>query len=302
VGSLGWFVLSAFAVVATALVYRDARARLPRTSARIWTAVTLVTAGLASPAYLIARPSRGSTWGLSEVVAVPVFFLLAILPIAILLESWAVRRGFLSPFGSIVAVMLVQNIALGGVSLYVALVKYRLRPASLGVTGGAWARRLLAAVIASGAALAGNFIGQNITVFATGLFVGQQAAAELISQREADTPVFRMLQEFRAPAEMATLVVLVAVVVPIGEELFFRGLTYGALRRVMNRHVAVLTSAVLFAAAHLQVVEFLPILILGMVLAYLYEFTGSLVPGMIAHGVNNLGALALFYMTRLPSP
>ena len=294
-GTLGWYVLSAFAVVATALVYRDARARLPRTSARIWTAVTLVTAGLASPAYLIARPSRGSTWGLSEVVAVPVFFLLAILPIAILLESWAVRRGFLSPFGSIVAVMLVQNIALGGVSLYVALVKYRLRPASLGVTGGAWTRRLLAAAIASGAA-------QNITVFATGLFVGQQAAAELISQREADTPVFRMLQEFRAPAEMATLVVLVAVVVPIGEELFFRGLTYGALRHVLNRHAAVLTSAVFFAAAHLQIVEFLPILILGMVLAYLYEFTGSLVPGMIAHGVNNLGALALFYMTRLPSP
>src|SRR2546425_301924 len=83
------------AVVATALVYRDAVARLPRTAARVWTAVTFVTAGLAAPAYLIARPSRGSTWGFSEVVAVPLFFVLAILPIAILLESWAVRQGLL---------------------------------------------------------------------------------------------------------------------------------------------------------------------------------------------------------------
>jgi membrane protease YdiL (CAAX protease family) len=292
----------AFAIAATVLVYRDARTHLRPTSARVWAIVTLVTAGLAAPAYVIARPSRGSTWGLSEVVALPVFFVVSILPIAILMASWAMRRGLLSPFGSVVAAMLVQNIVLGGVTLYIVLVKYRLRPASLGITGGAWARRLLAAAIASGAALAGNFIGQNLTVFAAGLFLGQQAATEMITQREADTPVFRMLQEFRAPTQMAVLVVLVAGVVPIGEELFFRGLTYGALRRVLNRHTAVLASAVFFAAAHLQVVEFLPILILGMILAYLYDLTGSLVPGMIAHAVNNLGALVLFYMTRMPGP
>jgi membrane protease YdiL (CAAX protease family) len=68
----------------------------------------------------------------------------------------------------------------------------------------------------------------------------------------------------------------------------------------LNRHAAVLASAAFFAAAHLQVVEFLPILILGLILTYLYEFTGSLVPGMIAHAVNNLAALALFYLTPLP--
>jgi membrane protease YdiL (CAAX protease family) len=39
-----------------------------------------------------------------------------------------------------------------------------------------------------------------------------------------------------------------------------------------------------------------------MILAYLYDLTGSLVPGMIAHAVNNLGALVLFYMTRMPGP
>jgi membrane protease YdiL (CAAX protease family) len=92
------------------------------------------------------------------------------------------------------------------------------------------------------------------------------------------------------------------VIVPIGEEVFFRGLTYGALRQRLGRHAAVLTSAAFFALAHLQFVEFLPILILGSILAYLYEFTGSLVPGMIAHAVNNLAALALFYSNPLPSP
>jgi CAAX protease family protein len=69
----------------------------------------------------------------------------------------------------------------------------------------------------------------------------------------------------------------------------------GALRRALHRHTAVVVSALFFAAAHLQVVELLPILILGLVLGYLYEITGSLVPGMIAHGLNNLAALFVFY-------
>ncbi len=69
-----------------------------------------------------------------------------------------------------------------------------------------------------------------------------------------------------------------------------------AARRALGRHTAVLASALFFAAAHVQPVEFLPILILGIVLAYLYEYTGSLVPGMIAHAVNNLAALVLFYV------
>ena len=98
------------------------------------------------------------------------------------------------------------------------------------------------------------------------------------------------------------LAVLVGLIVPIGEEMFFRGLTYGALRRMLNRHAAVLISAAFFAAAHLEPVEFLPILILGVILAYLYDYTGSLVPGMIAHSVNNLAALMLFYLSPMPSP
>jgi len=300
VGTLGWLIILQ-AVAVSVLVFLDARRHLSGTAAAVWAAVTLATAGLAAPAYVIARPSRAPAWGLTEVVALPIFFVVAILPIALVLEAW-VRRGQLSPFGSIIAVLLVQNTVLAGMSLYVALVKYRLLPASLGLTWGKWRPRLLAAAVASGAALTGNFVGQNLTIFAAGLVLGQQAAADLVMNREANTPVFRMLQEFHASTEMAILVVLVVVVVPIGEELFFRGLTYGALRRVLSRRIAVLASAAFFAAAHLQLVEFLPIFILGVILAYLYDFTGSVVPGMIAHAVNNLGALALFYLTRMPSP
>jgi len=55
--------------------------------------------------------------------------------------------------------------------------------------------------------------------------------------------------------------------------------------------------ALFFAAAHLEPTGILPIMLLGIVLAYAYDYTGSLVPGMIAHGVNNLTALASFYQS-----
>jgi membrane protease YdiL (CAAX protease family) len=301
VTTLEWLVL--FETVAmAALVYVDAAARLRWSSAVLWTLVTVATAGLAASAYLTVRPTRAPAWGLLEVVALPLFFVLAILPASLLLQVLALHLGVMSSLGFIVALTVMQNAIFAGASLYIALVKYRLPLASLGLTGGAWPRRFAAAALASAAALGGNFLGQNLTIFVAGLFIGQQAAGDLVTQQEARTPVFRLLREFRSPADMAMLAVLVAIVVPIGEEIFFRGLTYGAFRRRLGRHAAVLASALFFAAAHLSLVELMPILILGLILAYLYEYTGSLVPGMIAHAVNNLAALVLFYLSPLPSP
>ena len=299
--TLAWLVLFE-AVVTAGLVYFDAAARLRRSSAVAWTLVTLATAGLAAAVYLIVRPTRAPAWGLAEVVALPLFFVLAILPFSLVLDTLALHLGLLSSLGFIVTLTVVQNAIFAGASLYIALIKYRLSPASLGLTGGAWGRRLAAAALAAAAALGGNVLGQNLTIFAAGLFIGRQAAAELVTQQEAHTPVFRLLREFRAPTDVAMLAILVAIVVPIGEEIFFRGLTYGAFRRRLGRHAAVLASATFFAAAHLSPVTLLPILILGTILAYLYEYTGSLVPGMIAHAINNLAALVLFYLSPIPSP
>jgi membrane protease YdiL (CAAX protease family) len=290
------------AVSAAALVWVDARTRLPRPAAAWWALGTLGTLGLAAPVYLIVRPTGRPHWGFVEVAALPLFFVLAMLPLSLFSESFAPHLGLLSSLEFIFALTALQNAVFAGAALYVALGKYRLPTSSIGLAGGAWARRLVAAVIASGAALGGNIVGQNLTIFAAGLFVGSQAATDFVTKQSASTPVFRLLREFHAPADIVMLVVLVGFVVPVGEEIFFRGLAYGAFRRALGRHAAVLASAVFFAAAHVQPVEFFPILILGMILAYLYEYTGSLMPGMIAHAVNNLAALALFYVTPQPTP
>lgn len=79
------------------------------------------------------------------------------------------------------------------------------------------------------------------------------------------------------------------VFAPIFEELAFRGILYAILRRRLAPLPAALISASVFALAHgYGVIGFISVLWSGLLWAWIYERTGSLIPGMIAHAANNL--------------
>lgn len=79
------------------------------------------------------------------------------------------------------------------------------------------------------------------------------------------------------------------VFAPVFEEIAFRGLLFATLRHRLSFAPAALVSAALFAAAHgYGWIGFLSVLWSGVLWAWVYERTGSLVPGMIAHATNNL--------------
>jgi uncharacterized protein len=264
-----------------------------RRPAIVWAIACGALVGAAVPLYLVVRPSRRTTWGLVEVAGVTLFFA-GTLPLAGLVLPHS-SAGGLPPFWLIVALAVVQDAFFAAAAVYIAAVKYRLPLAALGLRVDHTWRRLLQGAAASAIAVFGNFAGQTLTVFVLALGMGQAEAAKYVNNQQQRSPIYRLLPQLHATVDIVILAVLLAVIVPIGEELFFRGLTLGALRRVLNRHVAVAVSALFFALAHLQAVELLPILILGFVLGYLYELTGSLIPGMIAHGLNNLAAIMVFY-------
>ncbi|MEK7372925.1 MAG: CPBP family intramembrane glutamic endopeptidase [candidate division NC10 bacterium] len=76
---------------------------------------------------------------------------------------------------------------------------------------------------------------------------------------------------------------------PVVEEIAFRGVLYATLRRVARVTPAVLGSAAIFAAAHgYGLVGFTSALWSGILWAAAYERTKSLLPGILAHAVNNL--------------
>jgi membrane protease YdiL (CAAX protease family) len=89
-------------------------------------------------------------------------------------------------------------------------------------------------------------------------------------------------------------ILLIAIAAPIAEEVCFRGMLFGGLRRRLPRVAAALLAAAFFGALHattgLSAVP--PLIAFGFVLCLLYEKTGSIVPGIILHVLNNSVALA----------
>ncbi|MBM3702542.1 MAG: CPBP family intramembrane metalloprotease [Actinobacteria bacterium] len=94
------------------------------------------------------------------------------------------------------------------------------------------------------------------------------------------------------------LLVVVAVIAPFSEEVFFRGFLYSAFKKSWGVNVALLLSSFLFAIVHLELYSFIPLIIIGWLLAYLFEKTKSLLMPIFLHGVYNL-ILILILLGRL---
>ena len=88
-------------------------------------------------------------------------------------------------------------------------------------------------------------------------------------------------------------ILLIAIAAPVSEEILFRGMVFGGLRNHMPRIAAALIAGVIFGALHaitgLSAVP--PLVFFGFVLCLLYEKTGSIVPGILLHMLNNSVAL-----------
>ncbi len=85
------------------------------------------------------------------------------------------------------------------------------------------------------------------------------------------------------------------IVAPFVEEVFFRGFVFTGLRGRWGWSKAALASAGLFALAHLIPTSILPIFILGLIFAYLFQLSGSIWPTILMHMLTNSLALSLAY-------
>lgn len=96
----------------------------------------------------------------------------------------------------------------------------------------------------------------------------------------------------RRPAEVFPLFAILALLAPLVEELVFRGLLYGWLAGRWGQPVAFVVSSLAFAAAHVEPAHAVLVLPLGLWFGWLRWRTGSLVPSLVAHTINNGLAVA----------
>ena len=90
------------------------------------------------------------------------------------------------------------------------------------------------------------------------------------------------------------------ILAPLFEELVFRGLLFAILRRKFRFLPSALISAMIFGLAHgYGVVGLVSVCWSGVLWAWIYEKTGSLAPGILAHAMNNfLVCLAVMALLR----
>jgi len=106
-------------------------------------------------------------------------------------------------------------------------------------------------------------------------------------------PVFA---ELNSPWWLMAAGVLVA---PVAEEIFFRSFIFGGLRERFPWWKAAVISSAIFAVLHMQLTAFLPIFILGMIFSFLYQRSGSILPGLLMHIFTNALGLGAAYLVSL---
>lgn len=100
-------------------------------------------------------------------------------------------------------------------------------------------------------------------------------------------------------ADLFLNILIVGVLAGLGEELFFRGVLQKLIADHTKKiHLSIFVTAVLFSAIHMQFYGFLPRLALGMLLGYLYHWSGSLWVSILAHSVNNSLAVIASYLYK----
>ena len=87
-----------------------------------------------------------------------------------------------------------------------------------------------------------------------------------------------------------------AIASPLAEEMFFRGYIFNAYLAQKGATTAYVGSALIFGVLHGAVVLLVPIFLMGLVLAFLYRRSGTLVAPMVAHMINNGFAFAAFLL------
>ncbi len=125
---------------------------------------------------------------------------------------------------------------------------------------------------------------------AYGIFIVFTLLYSVVVQTDTEQQVLQELGDEQNTIELIAQGILIVIAAPVSEELFFRGFLFGGLRSRISFWPAALISGVIFGSIHLvggswEVIP--PLAVFGVLLAWLYERTGSLGPPIMLHALQN---------------
>ncbi len=135
-------------------------------------------------------------------------------------------------------------------------------------------------------AVAGFFMAAMVGALVT-------AALEFIDIEVSAQEVVNTFQNAEHASQKILLGLMAVILAPIVEEVMFRGVLFTALKQYLPSWIALWGSAVLFGLVHANMVSLLPLTLLAVMLAKLYERSGNLWAPIFAHAIFNSINLAL---------
>jgi membrane protease YdiL (CAAX protease family) len=229
-------------------------------------------------------PTGTPRWGLGDAA---LGWLIAVAAQTIAVSAYVAATGDdydMLPLGAVALVQVPLWLGLGGMPVYAATVKGRGVVADFGLR--------FRAIDAP--------VGFAIGVVTQAVLVPLLYVPILWFLDDADVAEQARSLTDRAHGPGVVLLVLIVVVgAPIVEELFYRGLLLRALERRLRAPIAVVVSAVLFGAAHFQLLQLPALVMFGVILAVIAQRTGRLGPCIWAHaGFNAYTVFTLLVLDR----
>lgn len=109
-----------------------------------------------------------------------------------------------------------------------------------------------------------------------------------ISMEDSTMGLIQSFLIMESPMELVLTLLVMALLPAIGEELIFRGIIQQTLeQRFHNPHLTVWVAAAIFSAFHLQFEGFIPRMLLGGILGYLFVWSRNIWVPIAAHFANN---------------
>lgn len=111
------------------------------------------------------------------------------------------------------------------------------------------------------------------------------------------SPTFQEISEIQFDTPVWLGILSYGILAPLGEEVVFRGVVYGQLRKVMKAPFAIVLSGLAFGLFHGNLVQAVYATVIGILLALVYELYGTLIAPMVFHGIANLFVYIMLDLT-----
>lgn len=199
----------------------------------------------------------------------------------LILTAWAQHAAGPVPARASVAQMVIAMLSLQGATL--VLVTLLLKE-----YGSSWREAFGLAHDPRRAILIGLMVGCLFLPVGMLLKFGSEKAIEHFTKSQPpQQEAVETIRVAASPLHRVLLGIVTIILAPLGEETLFRGVLYSTIRQVGFPKAAFWISTVLFAAIHMNLAAFIPLLVLAMFLAILYERTDNLLAPITAHAAFN---------------